>query len=189
MPWGAPCNSSFSCHGTYYCNATTNLCYTPPKQKVNLWPGGTTLYFIQTPNYPININLWGCTTDNDCNVKANGPPTNWNTHCVLPGDILYPWWGHICIDDGSWDPFTPQTATVSATAPDASMPMASAVSLIFVAFILGVIVSYLVYKCRKQHDGKPQAQLLEQSARSASGTLEDQSHRAGEEPAATQSLV
>jgi len=186
MPWGAPCNASFSCHATYGCNA--GVCSTPRKQTVPLYPAQTTLYVITT-SQGVQVNLWGCAAQSDCTTYANTPANGWNTHCVLPGDNLYPWWGHICIDDVQWDPFTPQTSVAQASTPEASMPLPSAVSLIFVAFILGVVVSYLTYKCRKPTHDKPQAQLLEQSARSASGTLEDQSHRATEDPAATQSLV
>jgi len=63
---------------------------------------------------------------------------------------------------------------------DMEMPVSSAVSLIFVAFFVGIIVSYVIYKFRKNANKKysqPDTQALSESSRQSA-----EDSRIGERP-------
>jgi len=159
----------------------------------------------QMPNNggAITVPAFACTTDKQCAAKnklwatefpgtgAANQTCGWNSICVQPNDPRWPAgsvqsvanWTYVCVDPnpcGGWLPFNILTQVEASPTVAASIPLSSVIGLVFTAFALGIVVSYIVYKCNKHRSelkGQPEPQLLNDSSKQQL----EQSQKSGED--------
>jgi hypothetical protein len=150
---------------------------------------------------PITVPAYACASDTFCQKQnkkwatqfpgtgAANQTCGWNSICVQPNDPRWPSgttqtaanWTYICVDPDplcGWLPFSISPASTETTAV-ASIPLSSVIGLVFTAFALGIVVSYIVYKCNKHRETKdqPEPQLLNDSSKQQL----EQSQKSGED--------
>jgi len=163
------------CVEMYACNSN-NDCNKLIKNGKGAWPCQNTVN-----NYNGSAGIYCCLSGNCFNVVngacANGafPGVQCNyaswVDMQISGSPTITWgsFGHTCISD-SWflAQYAETTSSVGGAAP--TIPLASAIALIFTAFVLGIILAYAVYKVGKRNSNQPvessSKQQLELSQRS-----------------------
>jgi len=136
-----------------------------------------------TPSDP-SYTDWCC---NKANNKQCGPS-------VINGVVNVGGQNKICNSDGAYvcdrsrfqclsscPGATPAPAEIHEPGFIASMPLASAISLIFVAFFFGIILSYLIYKIRKSRNNGANAKYTPQETGESSQHALTESSRSAED--------
>jgi hypothetical protein len=180
--WGQPCPSgawSVDCAPGYNANCSSSAPYpsTATRTYTACW-----CLITEPPQSPPCCGY----PNNDATAVGYGTGSQaWHNYCKAkaPCNNVDPYGAAGYCDPAlkQCSPNCPLGMDVEGSTP-AEMPISSAVALIFVAFFIGIVLSYVVYKFRKSNASKKYTQANSAQVLSESSHKSNEDSRLGERP-------